>query len=130
MGAFDFLKSIFVSKPKNKKNYKSGDLIFEKEYLIVGNEYPCKKRSWVKRNKIMKKMNIGDPVIVKKYKYEGKPAFMIIDPKTKLDIGVLGQGSADTVNSYYKKYKSVICNAVLTERAAGSFRVKIYITKK
>lgn len=64
---------------------------------VVGGEYPCKKDKKVSRVTAGKGIRIGSKVTIERFTYQRKPAYMVVNPKNGLDIGVLSQGTAFAV---------------------------------
>ena len=102
-------------------------IIFEKEFLIVGEKYECRKNRNKKRLDIINKTRIGSPVHIEKYIYDGNPAYMIVNTEIGLDLGVLSSDAASWLTSYYSRGKTA---AVLTDRFKDSFHVNVFVYEK
>jgi len=74
----------------------------EKILMAVGNEYECRIDTRKRRKDVIKKLHIGDFIEVKPYKYKNSTAFMFVDPRSRLDIGVIGSGSAEYIRNTYE----------------------------
>ena len=85
-----------------------------------GTSYPCKKNPRIPRSKILKSMKVNDRVLIEKYTYRGWPSYLVVDPSSKCDLGVLGQGAADYLNA---KYPNNVFIATLSDRHNTSFHV-------
>lgn len=90
---------LISEKTENHKN----KIIFQKEFMIVGTKYECKKNVKKKRADVIKKTTLKTPVHIEKYFYNGIPAYMIVNTKLKLDLGVLSANAADWLTEYYSK---------------------------
>lgn len=112
--------------PLSYRDNKASTLIFSKEFLIVGDKYECRKNPKKMRSDVNKKMKLDCPVYVEKYLYHGEPAYMIVDSKSKLDLGVLSKGAASWLTDYYSNGKT---EAVLVDKCQGTFHVKISVYK-
>lgn len=100
------------------------NLISESEYLIVGTKFECRKNSKKMRKNVIKKMHLGDSVFIERYLYKGLPAYMIVDPKSKLDLGVLSASTAEYLST---KFSNIIFDAYLCEKINDTYRVHIKI---
>lgn len=118
MGLFDLFK----------KNIKTetieAPVLFRNEFLIVGNEYPCKKNKKIMRNSVHRKMKIGAIVNLEYYRYNKQPAYMVVDPKTGLDLGVLSHGAASWIHDEYRK-KLKVCK--ICEKFRDTYRISVVI---
>ena len=112
--------------PFSYKDNEESTLIFSKEFLIVGDQYECRKNPKKMRSDVNKKMKLDHPVYVEKYLYQGEPAYMIVDAKSRLDLGVLSKGAASWLTDYYSKGK---VEAALVDNYQGTFHVKISVYK-
>lgn len=101
-------------------------LVFSNDFMIVGAQYECRKNKKEMRQNIIKKMRPGMHVHVEKYSYNGSPAYMIVDPKSKMDLGVLSQGAADWITRDYPNAK---IEGILTEKHNDTFKVKVCVYK-
>lgn len=113
---------IFKLRNKNTKN--RGQLLFQNEFLIVGEKYECQKNHKKKRPNVIKKTNTKSPVHIEKYLYKGVPAYMVVNTKLNLDLGVLSGNAAAWLTDYYSKGET---KAVLTDKFKESFHVKISV---
>lgn len=98
--------------------------IYFNEYLIVGENYECRKNKRKKRLDVIKKMKPNNRVFLEKYYYQKKPAYMIINPGDNLDLGVLSQGAAFALSSKHPEGKFF---AYLSNEYNNSFHVKIFV---
>lgn len=103
---------------------KSLQLVFSNDFMIVGAQYECRKNKHKMRHAVIAKMKPNMQVNIEKYSYKGSPAYMIVDPKTHLDLGVLSQGAADWISRDYPNAK---IEGILTERHNDTFKVKINV---
>lgn len=56
---------------------------------VVGVTHKCSEDPSQNRQDILQLMSTGDGVLIEEYDFHGKPAFLVCDPKTGLDIGSL-----------------------------------------
>lgn len=122
MGIFDFLNV----KEKTSSMDETREILFDKEFLIVGEEYPCRKNEKYKRMDVIRKAKLHSPVHIEKYTYDRKPAYMIVDTKRGLDLGVLSSSTASWLSDYYNKGT---VEAELTGRYKSSFHVRVTVYK-
>ena len=113
--------------PVTEKNFDSSKILFEKEFLIVGVSYECRKNKSKQRSYVIKQTQLSTPVHIEKYIYDKAPAYMIVNSKIDLDLGVLSAGAASWLSDYYSKGKTF---AQLTNRYNDSFHVKITVVEK
>ncbi len=99
-------------------------LISEKSWLIVGESYECRKNKKKMRKDVIKKMHINDKVLIERYIYDGKAAYMVVDPKSKLDLGVLSAGVAEYLST---NYSNAVFEAHLEDKYKDSYHVHINI---
>lgn len=118
------LLDLFVSK--QQKDTIDQESIFSKEFLIVGEKYECRKNPKKKRVDVIKKTTLKTPVHIEKYMYQGAPAYMIVNSKVDLDLGVLSKGAAAWLSDYYSQGT---IKAILTDKFQNSFHVKITVYK-
>ena len=102
------------------------DTVFSNTYLIVGSTYECLKNPRKYRYAVQANMCEGDPVIIEEYLYDGKSAYMVINPKNRLDIGVLSAGAAQYISM---RFPHAVLHGVLDEQFDGTFRINVYILK-
>lgn len=125
MGLLDFFKTDKnLSEPADQVERK---ILWSKEFLIVGEQYECRKDKKKKRCDVISKTKLNSPVHIEKYTYQGSPAYMIVNSKLNLDLGVLSQGAASWLSEYYSKGD---VTAYLINKYDGSFHVKITIYQK
>lgn len=125
----NFLNNIFNQFFSKNTFSNSNTFVFDeslfigKEYLIIGHPYNCLKNKKKYRFDVLKKMKLNDPVIIEKYYYKGSPAYMIIDPKTKLDFGVFSAVAAHHISTHYtdNEFEGYLC-----QRLDDSYKVRIY----
>lgn len=94
---------------------------------IVGHEYPCKKDKKVMRSTAEKGIRIGSQVTIERYTYQGEPAYMVVNPKNGLDIGVLSRVQAGKLS---KRTKAKVIRAEIVDffdDASGSKCWKVYL---
>lgn len=120
------LSSIKTTNPPTETISNDMQLVFSNDFMIVGAEYECRKNKKKMRQNIIKKMRPGMHVHVEKYSYKCSPAYMIIDPKSKMDLGVLSQGAADWISRDYPNAK---IEGILTEKHNDTFKVKVCVYK-
>lgn len=74
---------------------------------LYGVTYPCKV-GYKHRQSIIAKCHVGDSLIIKKYTYNGSPAYIVF-PKfnTSHDIGVLSQELSDKIHISYPENKKI-----------------------
>ena len=115
-----------INTSSKSVNSASNDmrLVFSNDFMIVGAQFECRKNKKKKRYSVIEKMRPGMTVNIEKYSYKGSPAYMIVDPKSNLDLGVLSQGAADWINRDYPNSKIV---GTLSERHNDTFKVKINV---
>lgn len=106
---------------------KFRNIVYETEYLIVGVDYPCRKNKEKKRKDIIKHMHSGNIVVLEKYTYQGSAAYMIVDPKSSLDLGVLSAGAAEYI---YDHYPNAIFDASLSSKYKNSYHVLIKVIQR
>lgn len=119
MGLFNFIK-------KDSSN-TDRPILFAKEFLIVGEKYECRKNSKKQRMGVIKKTTLKSSIHIERYTYQGKPAYMVVNTKEGLDLGVLSAGAASWLTDYY--YKGNV-EAYLVDKFQDSFHAKIVIYKK
>ncbi len=91
--------------------------------LIIGTQYNCWKKKRKKRQDVIDKMHVGDRVYFEKTEYNGDPLVLVIDDKTKLDIGVMSPGVSETI---IKDYPNSDFEGCLTDRYKQSFHVQYW----
>ena len=95
---------VFFKKTKsNSQFYDLNSLVTTRENLAVGTVYECKKNHKKNRQQVLKKMKIGSPVDFEFYYYGDQPAYLLIDRKTGLDFGNLGQEVASSIFDQFSK---------------------------
>ena len=123
MGILDLFKPKKTSDllPDNSK------VLFAENFLIVGENYECRKNPKKQRMEVIKKTKTGDSVHIEKYMYQGKPAYMIVNTKQNLDLGVLSSGAAEWLSKYYSKGDTIVN---ITDKYQTSFHVDVVVIKK
>lgn len=122
MGILNFLKV----KEQISTMDEAREILFDKEFLIVGEAYPCRKNKKYKRLDIIKKTKLHSPVHIEKYTYNREPAYMVVNTKRDLDLGVLSAGAAAWLSDYYNKGTVKV---ELTNRYKSSFHVRVTVYK-
>jgi len=56
---------------------------------VMGAFAECRKDPNKQRKDVIESLSIGDPIILETAFYEGKPFFLVVDPRSGLDIGAL-----------------------------------------
>lgn len=118
------LSTLSFKRNSNIAIFKNDNVIFDKSFLIVGDEYNCKKNSKFKRSDIIKKTSLKTPIRIEKYTYKKLPAYMIVNSKYNLDIGVLSAGAAAYLSDYFFKGSTIV---ELEEKVDSSFRVHVKV---
>lgn len=98
-----------------------------KAVAVVGGEYPCRKDKKTMRDTAEKGIRIGSRVTIERYTYQGQPAYMVINSKNSLDIGVLSQGMAFKVS---KQTKAKVIQGEIVDTfsdASGRRNWKVYL---
>ena len=122
MGLFDLLKT----KESATTIPEDCEILFVNEFLIVGESYECRKNKKHKRINVIKKTKVNSPVHIERYLYNKKPAYMIVNTKLDLDLGVLSAGAADWLSDYYNKGTVF---AELVDKYESSFHVRIAVCR-
>lgn len=96
MGLFDKFK-------KDKTVTDTNDVEAMKKRLksisLVGEQYPCRKDKRKMRRSAEKGIKIGSKVTLERFTYNRKPAYMVVNPKNGLDIGVISTAQASWLAS-------------------------------
>lgn len=101
-------------------------LVSESEYLIVGANFECRKNPKKRRMDVIKKMHLNDIVLIERFTYAGSAAYMIVDPKSNLDLGVFSATVAEYLST---KFKNVVFEAYLCEKVDSIYRVHVNVYK-
>ena len=125
MGLFGLFKKKAV-EAFDPSSCAPDDVLFDRSYLIVGYQYNCKKRPSLERQYVIRSMNVGDTVHIEEYMNQRKSAFMVINPRNGLDLGVLSSGAADLLSH---EYPNTVKRAILEDECKCSFHVRIVILK-
>lgn len=122
MNFFNFFKP--AKTPAYQSILENHKIFFDKTFLIVGEKYECRKNPKKKRSDVIKKTSLKSSVYIEKYFYNNLPAYMIVNAKNNLDLGVLSAGAASWLTDYYMKGETVV---YLTDRFDGSFHVRVIV---
>ena len=80
---------------------------------VMGAFAECKKDPSRKRVEIIQSLSVGDPLTLEIGFYEGAPFYMVVDPRTGLDIGSLRSETSRVIREQYQDAKF---SATLTKR--------------
>lgn len=80
---------------------------------VMGAFAECKKDPSRKRVEIIQGLSVGDPLTLEIGFYEGAPFYMVVDPRTGMDIGALPKETSHTIRSQFQDAK---LSATLTKR--------------
>ena len=80
---------------------------------VMGAFAECKKDPSRKRVEIIQGLSVGDPLNLEIGFYEGSPFYMVVDPRTGMDIGALPSEVSKTIRSQFQDAK---LSATLTKR--------------
>ena len=105
-----------------KRKTLAGELFFSNEFLITGASHFCTKNVKKKRRNVIKHKKPGALVYLEKYMHEDSVGYMVIDPKTGLDLGVLTPNAASWI---YEKCNNTCVRCHLTKRDGDSFRILV-----
>lgn len=119
--------SKFFKDTTTQTLHNTDKVLFSNDFLIVGENYECRKNKKKLRRDVIKKMKVNDVVLIEQYIYNGKPAYMVIDPRTNLDLGVLSQGTAKWLS---EDYPNAQIDAYLLDKYKNSFHVKVRVIEK
>lgn len=67
---------------------------------IAGVTFECREDAAHQRQSVLKKMHEGDLISIKEFRYDNKPAYLIIDQKTGLDVGAVPAEYAAQIPKY------------------------------
>lgn len=95
--------------------------------IIVGDSYECRKNSKKARRNIIAKMHVGDSVSVEFFRYKGRPAYLVVDDKSGLDIGVFSQVVADKI---YASFPNAFISGHIDEIDGGNIHIVYSIFPK
>ena len=62
---------------------------YHKIFHLHGIHYESKKNPSVMRQQLIERIIIGDVLDLERFEYKGKPALMVIEPRSGLDVGVV-----------------------------------------
>ena len=96
----------------------------EELYVIVGADYECRKNKKKMRKDVIKKMHVNDKVLIERYTYNGEAAYMVVDRKSNVDLGVLNAGVAEYLST---KYPNAVFDAYLHDKFENSYHVHITV---
>lgn len=116
------------NRTRFKATTNTENILFQNEFLIVGEKYECRKNSKKMRADVIKKTRLNTPVHIEKYIYNGKPAYMIVNTIIGLDLGVLSARAADWLTDYYIDGTTV--DAVLIDKYNASFHVQVTVRNR
>ena len=122
MGIFD----LFKRKKTSDVIPENAEIIFAENFMIFGGNYECRKNPKKQRIDVIHKTKEGDAVHLEEYMYEGKTAYMIVHDKQKLDMGILGAGSAEILARYYSQGNVIV---KLIGENQSSFCVEVVVIK-
>ena len=80
---------------------------------VMGAFAECKKDPTRKRVEIIQGLSVGDPLNLEIGFYEGSPFYMVVDPRTGMDIGSLPSETSRTIRTQFQDAK---LSATLTKR--------------
>ena len=80
---------------------------------VMGAFAECKKDPSRKRVEIIQGLSVGDPLNLEIGFYEGAPFYMVVDPRTGMDIGALPKETSHTIRTRFQNAK---LSATLTKR--------------
>lgn len=80
---------------------------------VMGAFAECKKDPTRKRVEIIQGLSVGDPLNLEIGFYEGSPFYMVVDPRTGMDIGALPKETSHTIRTQFQDAK---LSATLTKR--------------
>ena len=135
--------SIVNTTPSNRKICKPEGMpsrkpIKQLTISPVGITYDCRKTDKYTRQDILINMHEGDKVVIEKYKYKGKDAYMLVDVIRDDDFGVINSSLANDISTNYsdctfEAYISKIDSFYPDEKSddlINTCRVKLYILPK
>lgn len=91
----------------------SAPSIIQSTVQVKGAFAECRKDPSRKRAEIIEGLNVGDVLTFETGLYEGKPFYMVVDPKTGMDIGAL---PSETNQSIRKQFTDPKLSASLTKK--------------
>lgn len=109
---FGWLVDIYVAI-REMINLKSIPDSLTSTEQVMGAFAECKKDPSRKRVEIIQSLSVGDPLTLEIGFYEGAPFYMVVDPRTGLDIGSLRSETSRVIREQYQDAKF---SATLTKR--------------
>lgn len=100
---------IFNKDPKiSLPDYETapGKKIFEN--LLFGPTLKCSFNPKIDRQKVIKKMRVGDPVALRPANVGYAETFIVIDAKTGLDIGEVSPGTYEYIWEHFPKHTKFV----------------------
>ncbi|MBO7726899.1 MAG: hypothetical protein J6S50_00450 [Oscillospiraceae bacterium] len=98
-----------------------GDPADTRTNRIAGVGYECRKDPKKKRLDVLKSLKVGAPLVLEYYEYEGRPAYMVVDCKSGLDIGTLHEGTAVSLKESFP-------NAVFVAKIVENNKFDVSVT--
>lgn len=104
----------------------------------VGLTYDCKKTDKFNRQDIMINLREGDIVVIEKYKYKGKNAYLLVDSNYHADFGVINAELANEISSDFQdcEFEAYVSKTDFffpekdSDEQIYTCRVKLYILPK
>lgn len=78
-----------------------------KQWRVAGVIYECRKNPSRKRLDVLKPMKPGSALVLEQFVYNGRPAYMVVDCKSGLDIGVLYENNAEFLSECFPRAKFI-----------------------
>lgn len=73
-------------------------------FRLAGVVFPCKYKSYTDRQEIIALTEIGEPLELKRYEWEGEPALAVMNPRLGADLGVVPARNVDRVLKLMEQY--------------------------
>lgn len=87
----------------------------------------CKKDPTKKRVEIIQGLHVGDPLTLEVSTFDGAPFFLVVDPRTGLDIGAL---PSETNHLIRTEFQGARLSAILTRRDLDYPEIELTIERQ
>lgn len=121
-----WIVDIFSAVKANNNSSKTLPNTLTLDVDVMGAFAKCSKNPEKKRIEVIQNIYEGDPLSLETGFYENKPFYLVVDPKSGLDIGSLPSDLNSEIKAYYHDAK---LSAVLTKRDIDYPKIKLTIQR-
>ena len=84
-----------------EQQIKEPDIIYSKVFKVAGVTFKCQKNKKENRQDILSSLTEVSPIDLEEYEYKGKPAYLVVDCISDLDIGTVPEDIANEISNCF-----------------------------